>query len=302
MRLGNQVVLVRGVARSALYDLHRRRLVRIPAALSERIGPDGRIDLPESATGLPVLADLLSRKFIVKAGREHGSEGEGFRISRRYPLIPPLHTLSLEIGDRQREQIDWLTEAIALGVRFVTVFTGQGVNDQAFRTLSRISSSEGHAFRGFEIVEGRPEEWTRGTIYMANGRKAAVRHPASGRQAFHSKIRVDDAHFSLLNNYSELTGHVFMGRDLTLRPHSSEAMLVFGNASRLSPSGLRGTDAYTLTQSNSKAIREKCGGCELRFACVHPFSDRRDSYDIASAPVTCVYNPYDKDPQAELFN
>lgn len=301
MQLGHQVILVNGARRSALYDLYRRRLVRIPEVLASRIASDGGIDLSAAALQSAVVQDLLTRRFIGNFGALAHKGRLQFEMASQAPLLPILHTLTLESQGTWASQKEWVAAGVASGVRFVTVFAPSGEHASIHASLQEISASAGHIFCGFELSSETATTWTQTSIYDANGEAFATRHRLTGDRAFPTKFRVDEQHYSLLRQASELTGHLFVDASLEARPHPLETTISFGSILSHDPFTMVRSEGYKTVVDNRKDLREKCRVCELRLACVHPFADRINPDDIASAPAGCRYDPEALATQTHLF-
>lgn len=299
LRLGNQVVFVRGAVRAALYDLHRRRLVRIPLLVAQWIEESGAINVPQGALETAVIRDLVQRRFIVYERPRNRIPFD----TNSAPKIPMLHSIAIEVGPSWKRQLSWSASAIDAGARVVSFFVGDKDKEAVFRLVAPVLLSNRSAvFRAIEVLSGGPGDWSEGEIYDVRGKLVAKRRRVSGVRAFQSKLRVDEVHFSMLWQLSELAGHIFVGSDLEATPHWAEKHVRYGNISDLTAGELLSSPLSKSVWANTKGRRSVCADCELRYACVHPFSDRVDPTDISSAPANCLYDPYSQDSQLSLFS
>jgi hypothetical protein len=318
-RLGNQVVLVQARHAIALYDLKRGRLQRLAGRGADRFRDDclqGRRLEPDGYAGNPVT--LLHQRGFLE--RYRGVDTEDFSPDWSVPLFPPLRTLSFEVdhhadaarADRILQFVREATHAHGLLSAVLVVKPG-GEAIAAFLARELLTNAE-HllvetlAAPGCDVGRchspGHGVDFARRRIRIqaidASGLAGLCVDDSRGVLASRQKVGagvifVHYSYFHLLKNFGESYGCLHFDAQMRVFPDIAETSYAIGHSDEggMSLSELLSHPRTLAYWGMTKDFREKCSGCELRYACANPLAHRVDPDNLSSAPSNCDYDPVD---------
>lgn len=326
------VVLVKGACQAALYDLHRKRILPIPAATayvveqcrdrSVAVMLEG-IELENREMAQEYLRDLKEMGF----GREHDSEDlahfapfhdawPDYKMDRLYFLSLDLH-LQPGVKDGSVCWEDLLRVARhRYGGRQVTMFV-TGEEECRETELSVVETAATLGFHHVEVVFPNAEvgpAWeeavTRLGVRVAFTLNPDPHLPVVGR-LHQKKVHV---------RFSPFAAPAFITSDSFLCDHESFRRLrnvsVHCNSLHITASGAvfpwvlekhqligyvrDGNSLRQLMQSDSlrrawsftKDSVEQCRDCEFRYACPQSPTLRKVPEKLGAPPINCTYDPY----------
>ncbi|MCW0422517.1 hypothetical protein NB713_000460 [Xanthomonas sacchari] len=287
MRLGDNVVLVEGSKRVALYHMALGKLIRAPLFVREfglgKREPKGDIEIRTAEK-------LISAGYLQK---ENESKWLPYSVQATTPNISPLSNLVvLGSGDnyiRLRNLLE--KDELAYLVRHVVILSADARFDYAGLMKKHALSYEIACEISGEIHS---------KVFSKLGGYVATRRPIRLKNN-RDLLRVDYRTMIILINFVESVGTIFIDALGNVTPHVNEKHFVLGALDVAGLSGIISGEAYRRHISNRKAQRARCGSCELRLACLHSFVERVDPSDISSEPAMCMYDPNDDSYQNALF-
>jgi len=295
MQLGDNVTLVEGSRRVALYDLGRRTLIRAPlfvrGVVSERNSGSTSFGSAEAR----VVEQLTNAGYLQRAP-SHG--WQAYSLERHIPSVSPASTLIVAASKRIPKHVSDALEADA-ETRLVRhlIFVSQAEASAALvRSAATLAARNGFSFEIALETDGRLQS----SIYSSRGRLVGRREATDAVNAA-SLLHIHYGTMVLLRHYVECAGTLFVDGDGVVRPHLSERHFVLGDLTKQSLECIIDGAEYRRHVLNHKGVRQKCGQCELRLGCLRSFVDRADAHDIASAPVSCRYDPTGASYQNDLF-
>jgi radical SAM protein with 4Fe4S-binding SPASM domain len=293
MRLGDNIVLVQGSKRVALYDMGRNTLMRAPRFVSELVSQDHEGGRPPAGCERKVVDALVARGYLHPIA-EPG--WQAYRADAALPGVSPLANVIVDASEGNLARLSAVLESDPWAhlVRHV-VFVLRG--DSRRRALAGIATRHGCSFELAEGGDGR----LRSEIYSRKGRHVGTR-TASDAVNVRSYLQIEYNTMVLLRNYVESAGTLYVDPEGTIYPHFSEKHFVLGDFGAQTLAQVVEGDNYRRHIGNRKDLRQRCGACELRLACLRSFVDRVDPSDIASAPASCQYDPELDSYQNALFN
>lgn len=288
-KLMEQTVLVDGDQRSALYDLTNNRITRVPreVALQIRAGTD---------------IEGKWSQYLTRHGflRDAPDAWLAYASDYVYPLRAPMHTLMLSGGlAGHRHLLEWIREGShhTDGCHLV-VLAAQEATRTSMGLLERIGAIANAA--SYELLVHHPNGNMTGEVFDRNLEIVFRREGIAQVSRPQGFIRADVVTYSTLRTQSELSGVLFADEHGVLWPHPHEKTWSFGSlADPLST--VVESIPYRAAQRNTKDRRDRCSGCEIRYACGNPFAYRQGAA-ITSEPSNCMYQPASPDPQNHLFS
>lgn len=304
LRLANQVVLVDGTHAAALYDLSAIRIRRISAGARELLHSvldgDGSASAPQlrQAEARRFLDGLLGAGYL-EVSRLSGDAGY-FHVPRPYPGWPPMRTLSFVIDHRFDEAASermtrWLAEASS---RFGLVSVLLVDRSEGGHAAARVELDVARRFPGLLrelITVGRPPatDGTRAVELspadvvpsMRGPRRVAVAGSRMGPQFLLPAAPV----YNLHHLGSESNGCLHVEGDGSVYPDIAETRFRL-DAADDTVAGVMRAAATRKYWSTGKDLRDKCQGCELRYACLNPLAARSLPDQLRSAPANCGYS------------
>jgi hypothetical protein len=308
-RLGNQIEVVRGKHAAALYDHYRGRVQRIPLDAASLLEGPALAELTPEDVSSGFFQGLMQRGYVQPV-REY--PGEPFRAEWSLPLLPPLRTLSMELGESLPESaldrmLGLAAEAVAeFGLlNFVIVAAGNPTSLPEF--VARLLALDPQlmvellcAETAWQSLAVPPSDASRVIRIEAAPQAAAPEYQA--RQGTRSSSYVGTrltaemlvgnyAYFHLLRQHGESHGCLHVDARLCVFPDICERDYLLADLRR-EPKTVADIIGDQRTQrywSAAKDGREKCRDCEFRYACPNPVAHRSDASDLASAPHNCGY-------------
>lgn len=298
MQLANQVVIVHGAQRSALYDLYARRIQRIPKALACKLEESAAAQVPIAAAAFkPILAYLTHHRFLQP--RREGVPRLPFRLAHQWPLRPRTSSVRITLTRTNAQRLrQWLHDpGTAAQIRFLSVSLQDGLSDSFLSEL--LAPLRRRWNFGWERVQVAAPGDYQSTLLDGDAKVVGFKR-ATATPRLAKKLSPSVESYSLLQRYSELAGQLVIDADENVLPHPAETAFGYGALAPITQIVQR--ERFRVSLHNAKSKRARCKDCELRLACVHPFADRVDAQDITSEPKTCPYDPRSPDEQNELFS
>lgn len=292
MNLGDNVLVVQGERRLALYNMAKSSLARAPLFVADVLKGAAELrKLPSAARRL--LDSLIARGYLQESVE---AEWRPYRIDARCAPVSPVGTLIIEARRNGVKRVSALLDFDQNShlVRHL-IFLGGRDSD---RSLA-VRVAKRHR-RSYELAEPRNGEIC-SRIFSSDGKLVGYRNPVPAKN-HRDFLRVGGDTAAVLDRYVESVGAVFVDASGLVYPYPSERHCVVGDLGRSDLETMLGGREFGKFLENRKGIRARCRGCELRLACLRSFVDRVDPDDIASEPASCRYDPASEDFQNELFS
>lgn len=296
-RTGNQVLLVRGARRAALYDfrdMNHARIQRIPLPIADRVQAheDGT-----SADERRWLAFLLQAGFIDDTIPPYW---QPFRPDWSHPFRPALHHVTIDVDATAFDTVcAWLERStLARGLQYVFHVTRDITPSLAQRMALLV---ERVAAPGFELFPVDPSIIS--SLVCDRDGTPIARRELAARDDPSLSATLKPGLFQLQRNRvgAETGGQIHVGADLLVRPHRNEQHYMLGDVRIDEFDDIARGDRLAASNAAGKDLRTTCKDCELRYACLRDFTARTDPADLHSAPADCPYDPHSGEQQAHLF-
>lgn len=292
MPLANGVVVVYGRRRSALYDLHGGRIQRLPTDFARVLDQDPVA--PASSRDAEIFQYLISAGFYKK---DTPPFHQPFSVDQRYPLVPRFHTVSADMGAFKKAIfVSWLEEGLLHGmVRHLVIYDRRSITAGGCEVLA--------AFCAKWRVSGKYACFGDGHVrlMLINDLGEIINSERLPYRRSKLKLVTGVAQYSMLTKTSELAGQLHVDHELSIWPDAYERHHRYGAVDEGNLASLTSTNEFLQAFTNIKGKRQICSECELRHCCFYPFSLRRSSSDIASAPLDCGYDPLSPSWQNQLL-
>jgi radical SAM protein with 4Fe4S-binding SPASM domain len=329
-RLRPYVFLVKGVSRSALYDLHRRRIYPIPASAAyviERCA-DGTVD--EMLQSIDDAGDRdIARQYLEQLGQmDFGRYHDDVRTLVPYNDNMPDHILwrvtilSIDLRGESEpaEHPDWngILQAARRdhGTRQLTVFVRGDAESEPGET-ALVEATAALRFHHIEVVfpsDAVGAAWedlaTRLGLRIALQAKSDSSNPTYRRlQQARLKVRFcppavvpaaistrslvcDHASFRRLRHASVHCNSLHIDARGNVFPWALEKHHLVGRVSDAASFGrLMRSDELRRAWTFTKDQVERCRDCEYRYGCPQSYTFRSEEGRVGSAPINCGYDP-----------
>ena len=294
-RPANQVVIVRGARRAALYDfrsLKAARMQRIPLDIANLIETHALARTDEQRRWI---AFLLSVGFLEDAIAPHW---QPFHADWTHPFGARLHSITIDVRTANVERLNsWISASmLARELHLGFYLEAQPCSDIGDGIASLIAAVNAASFELFPFDSDQSVIFDRDGVVIARRNQQETRGDRVVQQLLPSL-----AAYQRSRRGSETIGQIHVDADLCVWPHRDEAHYLLGDLRLQSLDDILAGARYRAIRENSKDRRAVCRHCELRYACTSNYTRRADPHDIHSAPRDCTYDPLSDDQQAEQF-
>lgn len=303
LKFANQTVLVRGDYAALLMDFYGGKMQRISLAAADllRAATEGSVFDPSGFTEeeSSVLSKLRERGFLHHVCSENSRV---YSADWTVPTFPILRTLSVEVDALSPKQLDQSIDFALLSHQYtnmynVVIFCVNSSPQDLSRIAAPLISGSEHLIVDIIIPSSRQREFA-DLLEMDNQRirvNALAQDKIPGTEQFQippvdkRSFFCRQDFFSLLHIAGESNGclHIRGNGDVFPDPFESEVSVAHINSLSLQ----QALDSSAHYWGATKDKREKCSGCEFRFACPNTIAARRDRSDFNSTPSNCSYNP-----------
>lgn len=221
-----------------------------------------------------------------------------FRLAHRWPLRPRTSSVQVTLTRTNAQRLrQWLHDpGTAAHVRFLSVALQDGLSDTFLSEL--LAPLRARWNFGWERVQAAACGDYQSTLLDGDAKVVGFKRATATRRLAR-KFSPSVETFSLLQRYSELAGQLVVDADENVLPHPAETAFGYGALAPITQIVQR--ERFQVSLHNAKSKRARCKDCELRLACLHPYTDRVAAGDITSEPETCPYDPRSLDEQNALF-
>lgn len=239
------------------------------------------------------IVDGLFARGYLQAGMESG--WQPYSADATLPGMSPLANVIVDAGERNLERMSSLLECDAQShlIRHIIIVLRK---DSRRREFVRLATRHGLSFELAEDLGGRLQS----EIYSRSGKHVGTRRPSAAANV-RGYLQIEYSTMVLLQRYVESAGTLYIDAEGKIYPHFSEKHFVLGDLGAQTLDGILQSENYRRHIGNRKDIRQRCGTCELRLACLYSFVDRVNPDDISSAPSSCQYDPSLDSYQNALF-
>ncbi|MGZ5447855.1 MAG: hypothetical protein ACXWLN_06995 [Thermoanaerobaculia bacterium] len=327
-RLRPYVFLVKGAARSALYDLHRRRIFPIPPSAAwviERCQDgtiEGMLHAIDATEDRAAAREYLQQLGDLDFGRCHDDVATlvPFRHSVPEHVWQRIRLLSIDLRGRDAATAPHWEDLLRVaherhGTKSLTVFVSGDAVDESHEVPvveAAVALRYHHVevvFPGTAVAEawealaqrlklrialtGRPDHgnatYRRLQAARLNVRFSHVGKPATITQRL---LVCDHDSFRRLRNKSVHANSLHINARGDVFPWALEEHHRIGNVA--DGASLRtlmaGAELRRVWSFNKDGV-EKCRECEFRYACPNSYTFRENAEVVGSAPVNCDYDP-----------